>query len=332
MTADGTVQTADLDELGAERWAAAPRGREYRLWVAAACALMVHAGAIFGMLHGKPRYIGDPDGSPDTVTVSLITDADFKSKTTVPVQDSPPPAPAAQPSPPPKPPPQPEPKPPEETKPPEPTPAEQPPPEPPKPPEPEKPPEPQKAPEPAPKDQALLPSALDEKLPDLFSKETGKAQKSEKEQKAEKAEAQKKPPPPKQKTQPAKKRPQKMSKLDLSMPSSSFSAPGFAGGGSAAFARPPGITRSGANDDFARGVIRALQETMPQLRNTLGRVTVRIFLNQNGNLESVQLLRSSKNSMLDRSVVFATKQTSYPLPPGGSNVADRTFVITYIYE
>src|SRR5690606_4442020 len=100
----------------------------------------------------------------------------------------------------------------------------------------------------------------------------------------------------------------------------------------AAFARPPGITRSGANDEFARGVIRALQETMPQLRNTLGRVTIRILLNENGNIERVSLVRSSEDSRLDQSVIFAAKQTSYPLPPGNSNVADRTFLITYIYE
>ena len=37
-------------------------------------------------------------------------------------------------------------------------------------------------------------------------------------------------------------------------------------------------------------------------------------------------------SRLDQSVIFAAKQTSYPLPPGNSNVADRTFLITYIYE
>lgn len=328
MTADSTVQSADdLTDPAAERWAAAPRGRESRLWIAAACALAVHAGLIFWMTHGTPRYIGDPDGSPDTVTVSLITDADFKSQTTVPAQPSPPAQPAATPSPPPAPPPQPQPP---EPKPPEPAP-EPPPPEP-KPPEP-KPPEPAPQPEPSPEPKpeakqqnAELPALQD--LPALFPEKPDKPDKAEKPEKPKQAE---KPAPTKPKTQPPKK--QRSSKLDLSMPSRSFSAaPGMPGGGSAAFARPPGITRSGANDDFARGVIRALQETMPQLRNTLGRVTVRIFLNENGNLASVQLLRGSKNSTLDQSVIFATKQTSYPLPPGNSNVADRTFVITYIYE
>ena len=85
-------------------------------------------------------------------------------------------------------------------------------------------------------------------------------------------------------------------------------------------------------DAFARGVIRALQQTMPQLRETLGRVTVRIILNQNGNVESVQVVRPSKIASLDQSVLFATKQTSYPFPPPNATLADRTFVVTYIYH
>lgn len=46
--------------------------------------------------------------------------------------------------------------------------------------------------------------------------------------------------------------------------------PMFAAGRSAAIGRPPGITRSGQNDDFGRGVVRALRQT--------GRVTVRLLL------------------------------------------------------
>ena len=35
---------------------------------------------------------------------------------------------------------------------------------------------------------------------------------------------------------------------------------------------PPGITRSGENDNFGRGVIRALKKTMPPATGTKGRV------------------------------------------------------------
>ena len=86
MTADGTVQTADLVDPATERWAAAPRGREYKLWAALACASVLHAALIIGFVRQAPRYIGDPEGSTEVVTVSLITDADFKSKSTVPAR------------------------------------------------------------------------------------------------------------------------------------------------------------------------------------------------------------------------------------------------------
>ena len=59
--------------------------------------------------------------------------------------------------------------------------------------------------------------------------------------------------------------------------------------------RPPGITRSGENDDFARGVIRALRQTMPAPTGALGRVTVRLLLNDNGSLVEVVLLRAAED-------------------------------------
>jgi TonB family protein len=108
--------------------------------------------------------------------------------------------------------------------------------------------------------------------------------------------------------------------------------PSFSGGHAAAFQRPPGITRSGLNDAFARAVIRALQQTMPQLNGALGRVTVRILLSESGNVVEVRLLAGAKDTTLNQDVVFAAQQTSYPIPPAGSNLADRTFMVTYIYD
>ena len=81
------------------------------------------------------------------------------------------------------------------------------------------------------------------------------------------------------------------------------------------------------NDAFARAVIRALQQTMPQLTNALGRVTVRILLSENGNVVSA-LLGGAKDTALNQDVVFAAQQTSYPIPPSGSTTADRTFMVT----
>lgn len=96
--------------------------------------------------------------------------------------------------------------------------------------------------------------------------------------------------------------------------------------------RPPGATRSGENDDFGRGVIRALRQTMPSPVGQLGRVTVKLLLSSSGNLIEVQLVRGAEISSLDQSVVFAVRQSSFPIPPAGSTLVDRTFLVTYIYN
>jgi TonB family protein len=118
--------------------------------------------------------------------------------------------------------------------------------------------------------------------------------------------------------------------LDLTPPPELFTAP--FGGGGAGVERPAGITRSGENYAFGRAVIRALQRTMPQLQNTSGRVTVRITLDMNGSLVSTQVVRPSNIPGLDQSVVFATRQTSFPFPPRNAILADLIFTVTYIYH
>lgn len=137
-----------------------------------------------------------------------------------------------------------------------------------------------------------------------------------------------KPSPTKPKPRPQKKT--ETASLEAPSPPVVFSAP--QGGGGAGVQRPPGITRSGENDAFARGVIRALQRTMPHLRESTGRVTVRIKLDTNGNLASTTVVRPSRVAGMDQSVVFATHQSSFPLPPLNANAADLTFIVTYIYR
>jgi protein TonB len=108
--------------------------------------------------------------------------------------------------------------------------------------------------------------------------------------------------------------------------------PVFGAGGGAAVGRPQNITRSGENDEFGRGVVRALRRTMPSPSPIVGRVTIRLFLSESGNLVESVLVRSSGNPHLDQSVLFAAKQSSFPIPPAGSTTSDRTFLVTYIYR
>ena len=167
-------------------------------------------------------------------------------------------------------------------------------------------------PSPPAQDQKSLLSSLDDKAADLFALPD--------------------PTPKQSPSASAKSAPRPKMQLDpperMSMPGGIATAPGRA----AAVARPAGVTRSGENDDFGRGVIRALRQTMPSPRGLLGRVTVRLFLNENGNLTDVRIMKSAGNVELDQSVLFATKQTSFPIPPNRSTENDRVFLVTYIYE
>ena len=126
------------------------------------------------------------------------------------------------------------------------------------------------------------------------------------------------------------KRRTQTSALDLSVPYDGGSSAADAGA-SSAVQRPPGITRSGENDEFARNVIRALQRTMPRER-ALGRVTVRIVLSENGSRADVKLLKSGGDPDLDFNVMFSARQTAYPFPPKNATLVDRTFTVTYIYR
>jgi TonB family protein len=164
------------------------------------------------------------------------------------------------------------------------------------------------------KEQAAAAPMIEAELPDVSSLQDPA---KEKQSKTEPAAKTKRAPP---------------ARLDVSPPMRMPDMPRAAAGRSAAFSRPPGVTRSGENDEFGRGVIRALRTTMPPPAGIFGRVAVRLFLNENGDLAEVRVIETSGKSALDQSVVFAIKQTNFPLPPHGASVADRTFLIGYVYR
>lgn len=335
MTTDTVGQaTGEMDLVAAFR-AAAPETRERKFWITLVVALTLHALILLGVIRSAPRIIGDPNSKPDAVSVSFVTEAELKSAETG-SEGGPPPTPPATQSPPPQPP-QPQQQqqaeqPPQEAQPPPPK-AEPPPKEPPpeevKEPAPERPPlresiapalEPASAPkaEPPPETKAKKDTTQDlaKELPDLLELPDPKKV----ERPAQKEAARKQQQKTAMRTQP-----------DMTLPPSSRTTTPSFDGRSAGVERPAGITRSGANDDFARRVVQALRQTMPQM-SVLGQVTVRILINENGNIASVEVVARSENTDLNRAVVFSTKQASFPFPPNGSTVADRTFTITYIYN
>ena len=300
MGADKVVQTADRP-LAIDRPLVAVAGtQENRFWFGLAFVAALHAALIFGVTRSSPRQIGERSGRPDGISVVLVDEADLRSKNTfredgasaAPPAIAQPPAPAA-----------------------------------PQPPQPKasEPPVPKQTP--APKVEAAPPAprprdeqksaaqAIDKEILDARLTAPGPAPKQSDPGSAAKI-------PPKQ------EQPQQKPPLQLTMPN----IPVAPGGRAAAVARPPGATRSGENDEFGRGVIRALRQTMPSPNGQLGRVTVKLLLSNTGNLAEVQLIRSAGVPGLDQSVVFAVKQASFPIPPGGATLVDRTFLVTYIYN
>jgi periplasmic protein TonB len=358
MTAENVGQTAGLSISGFTRWGAGPTKRERNFYIALGVALILHASFfIHAAQNGDAKRLGSEKGADDAISVSLVTEQDLQSRATIADAVTPPPGPPApqqqaQPKPPPpqpQQPPQKQPPQPEEAK--EEVKPEPQPPTPPTPPEPQ--PQAQEQPQPD-TTQPETPEAADPakpeqvakqedttpdtSAPDLFSLDDQDPTKLQSESKP-KAKSEPKPEtkPETKKSNPSKSatksatKAQKKKVADLDLSTQAI-APSFGGGGGAAFQRPPGITRSGLNDAFARAVIRALQQTMPQLNGALGRVTVRILLSESGNVVDVKLLNGAKDPSLNQDVVFAARQTSYPIPPAGSNLADRTFMVTYIYD
>lgn len=292
-----------------------PRRSDKGFHRALGIALAVHLLLMLGILTVPDSMIpesltksrlGERDADPDGVSVEIVDVADLQSRSNAPLRgsmpDQPTPQPQqSQPQAQPQPPPEPQAQPQEEQQ------------------EPQQQPqaaEPQR--QPAPKEKAQEKSEVVE-APGTPPPPPSEAP----------AEKPKPPPPQKQASRPPNPTPpqQQPRVLDLRVPPSALNITPRDFGAS----RPPGTTRSGENDQFFQGVIRALWRTFPELRTT-GIVGIRFLLNTKGNMVNISVSRTSGDSNLDQTVVFAVKQASFPIPPDNSTEVDRTFLITYIYK
>ncbi len=301
MSADKIVLTADSTHGRAEHLAATKISRQPIFLIGLFGAVAVHAALILGLIGSPSRYIGDPEGSSRVINVELIDEAEFQnSAPSTSRPDNPPSAATVAPPPqleapraqPEEPRPQPE--------------------------------EPRAQPE-EPRAQPEAPSASEPDLPQKSAEqpplETKKPKTPSPQDTPEKRKVTEidpnyelKPPAP----------------LDLRVPF--YATTTGAQRSSSGATRPPGITRSGENDKFGRDVIRSLRKMMPPPRGIKGRVTIRIFLDGQGNIAKAELVQSGGNRELDQSVLFSAQQATFPYPPKGATVADRTFRVTYIYR
>jgi len=320
MSAENIVLTADRAQALAQSMVDGQQQRQTVFWLALWCAALVHAAVVLEVARTTPRYLGDPGGSPDAIDVELIDASQLPgaagapapaNASAPPAEQGEPEAPASE-------------VPPSKTPPSEAAPSKTPPSE-----------APPSQTAPAPK------TVLAEKLSTLLPLDAEEPQapmpKQQPRPQPSPADAAARPAPPKAaeregaSPKPAAKRALKPpGQLDLSVPLS-LTMQGSSDGASSA-TRPPGITRSGENDRFGRDVIRALRKTMPPQRDSKGRVTVRIFLNERGNIAKIQLVQSSGDPFLAQNVIFSARQASFPFPPKGATLADRTFLVIYTYR
>lgn len=325
---DTTADTDDDILASADRLVPPLEKGQWAFRLALLVAFLLHAALFIEIGRSPPpsqRSIGDPTGAKDAIAVEIVTEADLKSREAVAMPPVGAPTPTATPQ---QPAPEPEPAPEPVEKTPDPTPV-----------EPKQQPE---AAEPAPQKEAPAEKAPEQKkiteppdfeavLRDLAAapQPTDPAQPAPETPPVPEAKQKPTKSAEKQEAEPAKKKKpaQKQARLDPSPKDLQNAPPGRSAGAT----RPPGITQSGENDAFGREVIRALRQTMPPPRGIFGRVTVRMILTPNGDLAEIQILEASGTS-LDQNVVFAAKQTYFPLPPYNATLADRTFTVRYIYR
>src|SRR5215475_14131487 len=90
MGADQNARAAPGRPAVVRRALAARRTQDRRFWIGVACAALVHAVLLIGVMSSSSeRRLGEPDASPDGIAVELVDAADLESRSTV-AADNPP--------------------------------------------------------------------------------------------------------------------------------------------------------------------------------------------------------------------------------------------------
>lgn len=302
MTVESAGPSPDVFGAVTERLALPADLREQKFWTALALAILSHSALLAYASHTMQRVVGEKSGVDNPLAVSILTEDEFLAATG---QSKPsPPAPELKAT----------------------LPPEQAPPQPQQPPQAETEFKTETVPEdqakPAEKPASDSPQSITADNPDLFT--IPEASLSKPQSKPKTAPANKQPANPSTK-------PQNQAKLDLGLPNPS-SAPAAPSARSASFTRPAGITRSGENDAFGRGVLAAMQRAMPGGDGQRTAVILRTLLDPNGNVISIELLGGNPKASLTEQLIFAMRTATYPFPPRPSTVADRTFEVRYIWR
>ena len=83
MTALSAEPPADLALVADDRWAGLTQAQDRKFWMALAAASILHAALFIGAAKSVPRTVGATDGLDDAISVSVVTEADLQSRSTV---------------------------------------------------------------------------------------------------------------------------------------------------------------------------------------------------------------------------------------------------------
>jgi protein TonB len=95
---------------------------------------------------------------------------------------------------------------------------------------------------------------------------------------------------------------------------------------SAPAAASPGVVRA-----YANAVAEALDRTKPKRVPAYGSVKVKLVVSTDGELASLEILKSSGNRRLDDAILASVRRTKLPVPPPSLSLKERWFERTYRY-
>jgi len=96
----------------------------------------------------------------------------------------------------------------------------------------------------------------------------------------------------------------------------------------------PAATSPGVMRAYAAAVAEALDRTKPKRVPGYGtlKVEVKLVISINGEIASLEVLRSSGNRRADDTVLAAVRRTKLPVPPPGLSLKERWFEFEYTFD
>lgn len=90
--------------------------------------------------------------------------------------------------------------------------------------------------------------------------------------------------------------------------------------------------RAEAVDAYTRDVIRMLIASKPSWTGVTGELVVGFAISLRGDIQDVEVVRSSGNAKLDNVILASLAAIRLPPPPPGAELRDRTMEVTYDYK